>query len=91
MHKIKDYDGNLLDLKIDRVLHLDKLASRLISPQKLLRQLNSLSDCFHMKNYTSWLSFNGCKKTAACDHITSFLITCTESVVETLHNAVFFD
>ena len=32
LYKIKDDDNNLIDLQIDRILHLKKLPSRLLSP-----------------------------------------------------------
>ena len=33
LYKTKDDQGNLIDLQIDRVLHLEKLSARLLSPQ----------------------------------------------------------
>ena len=83
--KIKYEDGHLIDLQIDRVLHLEKLPSRLISPQQVIRQSNNLSDGFHVERNKSKLIFHGYSKTVNYDPLKNIPMLFTESGLNNLH------
>lgn len=50
IYKIKDDNGELFDLQIDKVLHLKQLPTRLVSPQQILQQHKSFKNDFTMNH-----------------------------------------
>ena len=87
-HEIKDDDVNLFYLKIDRVLHLEKLSSRFVSPQQTLRQSNNIHDGLHVPANYAHLQCHGCKICSHYNQSASLPTTCAESGIETLCNLV---
>ena len=86
LYKISDDNGTLLDLQIDRVLHLKQLPQRLISPQQVLKQHYSPGDGFFMYNTHSILKIGGHTKTISYDPLTNLPIFYTKSGVDKLYN-----
>ncbi len=60
---ITDDDGDPIDIEIDRVLHIPKVPTRLLSPQQFVKQTNGPKDGFHVGAEKSVLTFRGFRKT----------------------------
>jgi len=87
-YPIVDDNGSIIDLQIDRVLHLKGLPQRLLSPQQILKQHYSIGDGFFMYHDKAILKLGGSTKTISYDRLTNLPILYTQSGVSKLYNLV---
>jgi len=86
IYKIKDDNGELFDLQIDKVLHLKQLPTRLVSPQQILQQHKSFKNDFTMNHNYAWLHLQGMIKTLPYDPATNLSMLYMESGLNKLYN-----
>ena len=71
-----DDDDIPIDVKIDRVLHIPDLPTRLLSPQQLVKQTGGLHDGLHIDANEAVLTFRG-QKQMITNHPTNKLLIFT--------------
>ena len=88
IYKIKDDDGIPIDLQIDKVLHLENLPTRILSPQQLLKQHHSIGDNYFINSQHSTLKLGGYTKTIEYDPLSNLPLLYTESGINKIYNLI---
>ena len=79
IYKFKDNDSVLVDLYINKVLHLEKFPSRLLSSQQLLCQHHSNDNYYMLTRNLSTLKLGGFSKEVQYNPMTNLPLLLTKS------------
>lgn len=79
---ITDNDGNLIEIQLEKVLLLEELPTRILSPQQLAAQLGGSTDGFFAGAHNGVLSYGGYKTTIEYNKTTNLKILYTTPGIE---------